>query len=46
VKVHPELSFAVWHGSPMQHGKHERAGREERRRLIRGRLAGSCGGAL
>ena len=36
VEVHPELSFAMWHGGPMPHGKHERAGREERLRLISG----------
>lgn len=35
VEVHPELSFAIWQGHPMQNPKRKKAGREERRELIR-----------
>jgi predicted RNase H-like nuclease len=35
VEVHPELSFATWQGRPMQNPKRKKAGRAERRRLIR-----------
>jgi predicted RNase H-like nuclease len=36
VEVHPELSFRMWQGRPMQYPKRKKAGREERRRLISG----------
>lgn len=36
VEVHPEVSFAMWQGRPMQNPKRRKAGRAERRDLIRG----------
>jgi predicted RNase H-like nuclease len=34
IEVHPEVSFALWRGEPMQHSKRRAEGRAERRRLI------------
>ena len=33
-EVHPEVSFALWRGRPMQHGKKSARGRRARMRLI------------
>jgi predicted RNase H-like nuclease len=34
LEVHPEVSFALWHGRPMQHGKKTAQGRGDRMALI------------
>jgi predicted RNase H-like nuclease len=34
LEVHPEVSFALWHGRPLQHGKKTAQGRVDRMALI------------
>jgi predicted RNase H-like nuclease len=36
-EVHPEVSFALWRGRPMTHGKKSPQGRRERKALIKAR---------